>query len=47
MTETPKPAITLRPYQAEAVAAVFDEFKRVRSTIMVLPTGGGKTEADP
>ena len=38
-----KPSITLRPYQAAAVSAVFAEFKRVRSTMMVLPTGGGKT----
>jgi superfamily II DNA or RNA helicase len=36
-------AITLRPYQAEAVAAVLAEFKRVRSTLLVLPTGAGKT----
>jgi superfamily II DNA or RNA helicase len=44
VTETaPRPAITLRPYQAEAVASVMAEFKRVKSTIMVLPTGGGKT----
>jgi superfamily II DNA or RNA helicase len=44
MTETPKPAITLRPYQAEAVAAVFAAFKHGRSTLMVLPTATGKTK---
>lgn len=34
---------TLRPYQAAAKAAVFDELTRVRSTLAVLPTGCGKT----
>lgn len=45
MTDTiiEKPAITMRPYQAEAVASVMGEFRRVKSTIMVLPTGAGKT----
>lgn len=33
----------LRPYQAEAVAAVEDEWTRVRSTLLVLATGLGKT----
>lgn len=35
---------TLRPYQASAVAAVLAEWARgVRSTLLDLPTGGGKT----
>lgn len=33
----------LRPYQAEAVAAVEDEWTRVRSTLLVMATGCGKT----
>ena len=33
----------LRPYQADAVAAVFSEFRSTRSTLLVLPTGAGKT----
>lgn len=33
----------LRPYQVEAVAAVQREFQSVDSTLLVLPTGTGKT----
>jgi superfamily II DNA or RNA helicase len=33
----------LRPYQVEAVDAIFGEFERVRSTLLVLPVGMGKT----
>jgi len=35
--------ITLRPYQAQAVDAAFDQWQRVRSTLIVQPTGTGKT----
>lgn len=34
---------TLRPYQAEAIAAVWRELARVRSTLLVAATGTGKT----
>ena len=34
---------TLRPYQQEAVDAVFREWETRRSTLIVIPTGGGKT----
>lgn len=33
----------LRPYQRKAIAAAFREWKRVRSTLFVCPTGGGKS----
>jgi superfamily II DNA or RNA helicase len=33
-----------RDYQIEAIEAIFDEFKRVRSTLLVWATGVGKTE---
>lgn len=33
----------LRPYQQEALTAVIDEWERVKSTLLVLPTGCGKT----
>ena len=33
----------LRPYQRRAFDAVMGELARVRSTLLVLPTGGGKT----
>lgn len=33
----------LRPYQRDAVEAVFDQWRSVRSTMLVLPTGLGKT----
>ena len=33
----------LRPYQVQAREAVFREWERVRSTMLVLPTGMGKT----
>ena len=41
----PKPAaITLRPYQAESIAAIEGEWKQGhRRTLLVLPTGCGKT----
>ena len=34
---------TLRPYQAEAVKCVIEKWYNHRSTMVVLPTGGGKT----
>jgi superfamily II DNA or RNA helicase len=34
---------TLRPYQEQALAALLDELRRVASTLLVLPTGMGKT----
>ena len=33
----------LRPYQQEAMTAVLDEWERVQHTLLVLPTGCGKT----
>lgn len=33
----------LRPYQQEAVEAIFEEWKTNKSTMTVLPTGCGKT----
>jgi len=33
----------LRPYQQEALTAVLSEWERVKSTLLVLPTGCGKT----
>ena len=33
----------LRPYQQEAVEAIFEEWKTNKSTMIVIPTGGGKT----
>lgn len=33
----------LRPYQTEAKAAVFDQWKEIDRTLLVLPTGCGKT----
>ena len=33
----------LRPYQQEAMTAVLDEWERVQNTLLVLPTGCGKT----
>ena len=36
--------ITLRPYQAEAVAAVYAHLRsRDDNPVVVIPTGGGKT----
>jgi superfamily II DNA or RNA helicase len=35
--------IVIRDYQQEAVASVFDEWSRVRSTLLCLPTGTGKS----
>lgn len=35
--------IKLRPYQLESVAAVIKEFEDKPSTLIVMPTGGGKT----
>lgn len=43
MTESTEPAITLRPYQVAAVKAIYAEFRRQPSTLLVLPTGTGKT----
>jgi superfamily II DNA or RNA helicase len=36
-------AVPLRPYQADCVKAVFDQFKTESSTLVVMPTGTGKT----
>lgn len=36
-------SITLRPYQQEAREAVHKEWETRRSTLLVIPTGGGKT----
>ncbi|MCR4645012.1 MAG: DEAD/DEAH box helicase [Oscillospiraceae bacterium] len=33
----------LRPYQQQAMTAVLDEWERVQNTLLVLPTGCGKT----
>ena len=33
----------LRPYQQEAFQAVLEEWERVQRTLLVLPTGCGKT----
>ena len=33
----------LRPYQSEAKAAVFEQWETVNRTLLVLPTGCGKT----
>lgn len=35
--------VTLRPYQREAVDAVFREWESVSSTLVVMPTGTGKS----
>lgn len=44
MTCQTTPAFDLRPYQREACDAIVGEFSRGRrSTLLVLPTGGGKT----
>lgn len=42
-TITPTHGFTFRPYQVEAIDSVFDEFTRVSSTLIVEPTGTGKT----
>ena len=40
----PSSAITLRPYQAEAVSAVYDHLRRRDDhPCVVIPTAGGKT----
>ena len=36
-------SIQLRPYQQEACEAVHKEWETRRSTLLVIPTGGGKT----
>jgi superfamily II DNA or RNA helicase len=36
-------AITLRPYQQESLDAVFEQWSQVAKTLLVLPTGCGKT----
>lgn len=36
-------SVQLRPYQFEALSAVESELSLVRSTLLVIPTGGGKT----
>ena len=43
-SDSAEPAITLRPYQAEAVAAVYDHLRsRDDNPCVVLPTASGKT----
>jgi superfamily II DNA or RNA helicase len=37
------PAVTLRPYQREAVDAIHAKLDQHRSTLLILPTGCGKT----
>jgi len=37
------PVITLRPYQLEAVEAVYREWEGVQSTLVCQPTGTGKS----
>ena len=40
------PTLTLRPYQVEAVGAVYDHLRsRDDSPCVVIPTAGGKTPA--
>ncbi len=42
--QTEKPPPTLRPYQLEAISRIQAEFERgIRRTLLVLPTGCGKT----
>lgn len=41
--KTSKQQIRLRPYQLAAVDAVYDEWQTVRSTMVNIPTGGGKS----
>lgn len=36
-------AFTLRPYQEEAVTRIYEEWQAARSTLLVIPTGVGKT----
>lgn len=36
-------AVQLRPYQQEAVDSIFDEWQTYQKTLLVLPTGTGKT----
>lgn len=37
------PQIVARPYQVEAKTAIFEQWNNVRATLLVLPTGTGKT----
>jgi len=37
------PRICLRPYQHDSITGIIDQFKACRSTLLVLPTGCGKT----
>lgn len=37
------PEVTLRPYQQEAVDAVFAEWEQGNNTLICLPTGAGKS----
>jgi superfamily II DNA or RNA helicase len=41
--KTAKQRIRLRPYQLEAGDAVYEEWRTVRSTMVNIPTGGGKS----
>lgn len=41
--KTSKQRIRLRPYQLAAVDAVYEEWRTVRSTMVNIPTGGGKS----
>lgn len=37
------PNVNLRPYQMKAVDSVFEQWERVQSTLVVCPTGTGKS----
>lgn len=37
------PLVSLRPYQNECVDRVFEELEANKSTLVVMPTGTGKT----
>ena len=43
VSTTPDHGFTFRPYQRDAIDSVLDEFTRVSSTLIVEPTGTGKT----
>jgi superfamily II DNA or RNA helicase len=38
-----RPSFTLRPYQSKAVSSIFEQWINNQSTLLVLPTGTGKT----
>lgn len=41
--KTTRSSVTLRPYQTEAVDAVYREWESNRATLVCLPTGTGKS----